>query len=179
LITKEDVKTLKKFWSNMKSVKLPTAQVDELSIAYDRYSDSLEGGSIEKHISSAVMGLEALYLKEVDELSYRLSMRVGKLLSLTEGEYKPGEVRDNLKVAYKIRNKYVHGVILKTEQIKKLVEEKFAQIMIDYLRASIVALLKRPSKDTLISQLDDSFLDSTQEEEIKKLLFMPYGKRRH
>jgi hypothetical protein len=182
LVSNEDVESLKLFWLNTKSVSLPASaypglleKPDELSIAYDRYNDSLEIGIIEKRISSAVMGLEALFLKEVDELPYRLSMRVGKLLSLAKDNYKPVEVRDNLKAAYKIRNKYVHGVTLKTEQRIELEVNQFAQIVKDYLRASIVALLKRPSKTSLIDKIDDSFLDSSKDEEIKKLLFMPYG----
>lgn len=189
LITRRDAKVLKRFWANMKKVSLPDSaysgqqkESDALSIAYQRYSDSLDTHLFEKRVSSAVMGLEALYLTEIDELPYRLSMRVGKLLSLIKGDYEPSEVRDNVKVAYKIRNKYVHGTILKTGDRRKLEEKhgdlnKFAKIIMDYLRASIVALLlRRTSKTSLIRKIDESFLDGKKEEEIRKLLFMPYEK---
>lgn len=183
LIREEDVEPLKTFWANMKRVELPIPSREgkkkeptELSIAYERYSDSLEGGVIEKRIASAVMGLEALYLTEIDELAYRLSMRVGKLLSLTDDNYKSCEVRDNLKTAYKIRNKYVHGATLKAEDRRELEEKQFARTIIDYLRASIVALFKRSGKTALIDKIDESFLNNAKEDEIRKLLFMPHKK---
>jgi len=44
----------------------------------------------------------------------------------------------------------------------------------DYLRASIVALMEKPSKASLIQKIDDSLLDSEKDTEVKKLLFMPY-----
>lgn len=187
LITKKDVKPLKTFWSNMKNVELTSLvhagepkEPDELSIAYQRYSDALEGGIIEKRVSSAVMGLEALFLggstKEMGELRYRLCMRAGKLLSLID--YNPDEVRKNLTDAYDIRSTYVHGGTLKQRGRQKYERKygdlnEFSKAILDYLRASIVALLKRPSKTSLIQKIDDSFLDSKKEGEIRKLLFMP------
>lgn len=188
LITNKDVKPLKTFWANMKRVELPTLvptgklkEPNELSIAFERYNDSLEEGTVEKRISSAVMGLEALYLSpsEQQEMSYRLRMRAGKLLSLID--YNPDEVRKNLIDAYDIRSTYVHGGILKQKDKRKYERKHgdlndFSKAIIDYLRASIVALLKRPGKTSLIQKIDDSFLDSRKEEEIRKLLFMPYEK---
>lgn len=187
LISRRDVKPFKKYWSNMKSVKLPSSahtgehrEPDEISIAYDRYGDSLEGHVIEKRISSAVMGLEAIYLSENQEMIYRLSMRVGKLLGMIG--YKQNEVRERMKDAYEVRSGYVHGGILKPKDRQKL-ERKygnlndFSKAIMDYLRASIVALLvRRTSKASLIKKIDESFLESTKEEEIKKLLFVPYEK---
>ena len=190
LITMKDVKPLKGFWSNMKKVKLPDSvysasqkEPDALSIAYDRYCDSLEGTIIEKRVSSAVMGLEALYLGggEQQEMSYRLRMRVSRLLRLIG--FDPNETRERIKDAYEIRSKYVHGGLLNQKDRHKIERKHgdindFPKIIMDYLRASIVALLKRPSKNSLIQKIDDSFLDSQKEAEIRKLLFMPYCKRR-
>lgn len=186
LVENGDVETLKKFWANMKKVELPISipgeqkEPNELSIAYERYSDSLEGGIIEKRISSAVMGLEALYLSpsEQQEMSYRLRMRVSKLLSIIG--YNPKEVQERMKDAYnEIRSKYVHGGTLKQKDRQKLEEKygkinEFSRIIMDYLRASIVVLLKRPSKTSLIQKIDDSFLDGRKEEEVRELLFIPY-----
>lgn len=187
LITNEEVEPLKVFWSNMKDVKLPDSayphrpqvKQDELSIAYDRYNDSLETHILEKRISSAVMGLEALYLSpsERQELTFKLSMRVGKLLS--QIGYSAEKVRKELTHAYDIRSTYVHGKTLTQKQKNRHEKEvgelgQFSKVVMDYLRASIVAWLERPSKTSLIQKIDDSFLDSKKEEEIKKLLFMPY-----
>lgn len=183
LITQEDVEPLRTFWLKMKEITLPESvyrsgqrEPDELTIAYERYSDSLEGGTTEKRISSAVMGLEALYLSptEQQEMSYRLRMRVGKLLSLIG--YNPSEVRENMTHAYDIRSIYVHGGILKGEKRSKLEKKcgdlnQFSKTIMDYLRASVVALLtKRPSKASLIQKIDDSFLDIAKEKEIKELV---------
>ncbi len=186
LVTRRDAKVLKRFWANMKEVSLPDSaysssqeESDALSIAYQRYTDSLDTHLLEKRISSAVMGLEALYLGggEQQEMSYRLRMRVSRLLSLIG--YNSNEVQEGIKDAYEVRSKYVHGGILQQKDKKKL-EAKFGSLnefskrIIDYLRASIVALLKRPSKTSMIQKIDDSLLDSKKEEEIKKLLFTPY-----
>jgi len=187
LIKNEDVKPLKLFWSKMKRATLPSSvyvgkrkKPDELSIAYDRYSDSLEREIIEKRISSAVMGLEALYLSpsEQQEMSFRLRMRLGKMLSLIG--YNPEEVRKNMIDAYDIRSTYVHGGTLKQKSRQKYENKhgnlnEFCETITDYLRSSIVALLlRKTSKASIIQKIDDSFLDSTREEEIKTLLFMPY-----
>lgn len=182
LLTQESFEPLRKFWSKMKEVTLPESayagvqkEPDELSIAYQRYIDSLEGGIVEKRISSAVMGLEALYLfpTEQQEMSYRLRMRVSKLLSLVG--YNPSEVRENMTHAYEVRSIYVHGGVLKRQKRNKFEKKcgdlnQFSKAIMDYLRASIVALvIKRPNKDSLIQKIDDSFLDITKEKEIKKL----------
>ena len=186
LITRRDVKGLKSLWTSMKGVRLPGSaypepqqESDELSIAYERYTDSLDTHLLEKRISSAVMGLEALYLGGVEqqEMSYRLRLRVSKLLSLIG--YDPNEVQEGIRDSYEVRSKYVHGGILHQKDKKKLETKygdlsQFSKKIMDYLRASIVALLKRPSKTSLIRKIDDSFLNGKQEEEIKKLIFIPY-----
>lgn len=191
LVRNKDVETLKTFWANMKRVKLPESahhfprkEPDELSIAYDRYCDSLDVGIIEKRISSAVMGLEALYLGEDPqdrgELRYKLGMRVGKLLSLIG--YSPSEAKQKTRAAYDIRSTYVHGGILKGKNRQEYEKKygdlnEFCKTIIDYLRASTVArLLRKTSKTSLIDKIDDSFLDIKKEEEISELLFMPYEK---
>ncbi len=187
LLARKDVKTLKMFWSKVKGIELPISipgeqkEPNELTIAYDRYSDSLEGGVIEKRISSAVMGLEALFLgeepKERGEPRYKLRLRVSKLLSLLG--HNPSEVMYKMRDAYDIRSTYVHGNLISKKNRRKYENSyrdlnEFSKTIMDYLRASIVALLKRPRKTTLIQKLDDSFLDSNQEEDIRKLLFIPY-----
>ncbi|MFC1906613.1 hypothetical protein ACFLW8_00805 [Chloroflexota bacterium] len=186
VIKNEDVKPLITFWSNMKNMELPIPgltgerkEPNELSIAYERYSDSLDGGVVEKQISSAVMGLEALYLGggEQQEMSYRLRARVGKILGLIN--YVPNQVSERLQDAYDVRSKYVHGGILRQKDRNKLESKygditEFSKTIIDYLRASIVALLKRPSKKSLINLLDESLLDSNKDNAIKEMLFTPY-----
>lgn len=173
------------FWSLLKTMELPMyylgnqREPNELTIAYDRYSDSLEGGTIEKRISNAVMGLESLFLSgsEQQEMSYRLRLRVGKLLGLLG--YNARDVKDRVKDAYEIRSVYVHGsLISKKDKLRYKAKygdlNDFMKTIISYLRASIVALLSRPNKTVLIQTIDDSFLDNESESQIKDLLFIPY-----
>src|SRR6266536_143498 len=88
-IKAETESNLKKFWHSM-SASLPkdvyaleTKQVSHITLAYDRYSDGLlHNGIFERRIANAVMGVEALFLEENQELSYRLELRTSKLLSL-------------------------------------------------------------------------------------------------
>lgn len=186
LINKQDVKRLKAFWLRVKNIDLPIPaekgvpkEPTSLAISYERYSNALDETIFENRIFSAVMGLEALYLTEKQEMSYRLRMRVAKLLGLLG--YNQDEVREKIKDAYDIRSTYVHGEILKQKD-KRTIErnhgdlQEFSKTIIDYLRASIVALLERPSKTRLIKEIDDSFLYNNKEKEVKKLLFMPYEK---
>lgn len=185
-ITKKDEENLKSFWSNLKNVELPQLakitrgnSADQLSMAYERYLNYFKSDLFEKGILYLVTGLEGLYLRpgETSELRYRLSLRAGKLLSLIG--YNACEVSERLGVAYGIRSKYAHGYILKLndDEFKKVRkygdENEFSTIIADYLRASIVALLKRPSKDSLISKIDNSFLNADVDKEIKELLFSP------
>ena len=90
---------LKQFWHTM-SPRLPkdiydlhSKQVNHITLAYDRYSDGLlQSGIVERRIANAVMGLEALFLEETQELSYRLGLRISKTLSMLGRN--PLEVRE-------------------------------------------------------------------------------------
>jgi len=190
LVRNVDVKPLKAFWARLKRVKLPdpyaaSQEPNELSIAYARYNDSLDEGAIEKRIFSAVMGLEALYLgeepKDRGETSYKLRMRVSKLLSLLG--YEPNEVRCKMRDAYAIRSTYVHGSLISKKDRRKYEKDygdlnEFSRVIMDYLRASIIALLERRNKKSMINIIDESFLDSEKGKEVIKLLFMPYEKEK-
>jgi hypothetical protein len=88
VVGREDTSRLKRFWQSVshaipKDIYDFQKQVSPLTLAYDRYSDALlQNGIAERRIANAVMGLEALLLDEIQELSYRLGMRTAKALSL-------------------------------------------------------------------------------------------------
>jgi len=183
LVTEEDVSKLKKFWKTIGDV-LPRSlfeagmpKTDYITIAYNRYSDSLfQNGVLERRIANVVMGLEALYLKsgEVQELVYRLSYRMGKLLSLLG--YDPYEVIKIVRDAYNIRNIFAHGGHLSYKRKKKL-ESKYKDIkyfllrLLEYLRVSIILmLLSKKEKDELIDLIDDSFIDGNMEEMLNNMV---------
>lgn len=151
--------------------ELGITKIDHLTIAYNRYNDALfQDGNLERRIANAVMGLEALFLKsgELQELVYRLNLRMSKILGLLG--YDPYEVRKIIKDAYKVRSIFAHGGHLSYNERKKL-ESKYKSIqnfvrqLLDYLRISIIVMmLSKREKDDLIDLIDDSFVDKKREE---------------
>jgi len=130
-ITEEDLLKLRKFWQAMSNAmpssffELGTAKIDYLTVAYNRYNDSLFQDSVlERKIANAVMGLEALFLKstEVQELVYRLNLRTAKLLGSLG--YDPREVKEMVSDAYRVRNIFAHGGHLGYKE-KRKIESKY------------------------------------------------------
>lgn len=182
LITDHEVESLKTFWSRLRNIVLPDSvyrspeRVDHISIAYQRYTDALDVGVLEKRMASAIMGLEALYLHpgERQELSYRLRLRAAKLLSLSG--YDSREVYSNLADAYDIRSTYVHGGVLNQKQKTKLKKRhenlvRFLRQILDYLRTSIVVfIVSRQDKKPLIDLIDGTFVDPAKNRELRGIV---------
>jgi hypothetical protein len=85
----EDVESIKTFWSKMKTVDLNALQSldeehSEMAIAYERYNECTQEGASEKRISNAVMGLESLYVKGNDEVSFKLRMRASRFFKFSQ-----------------------------------------------------------------------------------------------
>lgn len=138
---------------------------DYLNIAFDRYKSALnDNDSDESRLTSAIMALEALLLKDEEraELSERLSRRTDILLSFFS--YQEIEVSRKVRRAYEIRSRYVHGSKIGEEDISELTER-----IMDYARKCIVLFLQVPEdegKDNLLSAIDRS---SLQDESKKSL----------
>jgi len=183
LVTEEDVPKLRKFWQTISNAmpsnffEFGIAKIDYLTVAYNRYNDSLfQNGVLERRIANAVMGLEALFLKsgEIQELVYRLSFRMSKILSLLG--YDPHEVRKIVSDAYKIRNIFAHGGHLSYKE-KRKIELKYKNVknllrpLLEYLRISIIVMmLSNREKDELIDLIDDSFVDKKREEMLNNIV---------
>jgi hypothetical protein len=183
IITSEDELKLKRFWKFMSDYipenfyEIGITEIDHKILAYNRYSDALfQNGVLEKRIADAIMGLEALYLKpdgEMQELAYRLRIRISKLLG-TLG-YDPYEVKERINDAYGIRSTFLHGGHLDEKKTKKL-EAKYKDTKIllysilDYLRISIIMMILLPKKKVeLIDLIDDSLIDSKKEEKLSSI----------
>jgi len=179
LVTDEDVQRLKKFWRVMND-SLPKSfyesgvtKTDHATIAYNRYCDALsQNGILERRIANSIMGLEALFLKpgEMQELVYRLTLRISKLLSLLG--YNPHEIKKIVTDAYKVRNLFANGGHLSYKKKKRL-ESKYKDVntvlqsVLDYLRISIIVMiLINKEKDEFIDLIDDSFIDRKKEEQL-------------
>jgi hypothetical protein len=184
LNTLEDVPKLKRFWLKV-SDSIPKsfydadlAKADYTTIAYNRYSDALlQNGIFERRVANAIMGLEALYFKpegEMQELAYRLRIRVSKLLTLLG--YDPHEVKERVNDAYEIRSIFMHGGHLDYKKKRKL-ESKYKDVkalllsVLNYLRISIIVnLVILKEKEEFIDLIDDSLVDRAKEELLTSII---------
>jgi hypothetical protein len=181
LISEEDFQALREFW-DVCTNKLPMCLYDmsipatnNKSIAYRRYCDSLlMKNSEEARIASIVMGLEALYLEGGQELSFRLRTRAGKLLGLLPG-FDAKTIVNEIKDAYVVRSKYVHGALLREDDKKKLVERNgdmkyFISRLSNYLRISIILFcFIDKEKGFLLQLIDESLIDEKANRELGEL----------
>ena len=178
LVSESEEKILRNFYQAMdkkipESFVIPTPDDSFKDIAYKRYEDALmTNGVIERRIANAIMGLEGIFLIEKEqELSYRLRLRVAKLLSFFG--FDPFEIKKIIRDAYGIRSTFVHGGLLshsKTEEIK----EKHGSVknlllkVLDYLRISIVfSIFMRIGKPKLLDTIDNSFLDEEHQRQLE------------
>lgn len=177
VIANDDSAKLKKFWQQLSDsipksfYEIGETKVDYSTIAYKRYSDALlQNGIFERRVANAIMGLEALYFKpdgEMQELAYRLRIRVSKLLGLMG--YDPYEVKSKINDAYGIRSTFLHGGHLDYKKKRKL-ESKYKDIkvlllsILEYLRISILIMILLPKeKIEFIDLIDDSLIDNEKE----------------
>jgi len=182
-IRKEDIQRLKIFWQRMMRF-LPSSfyeygetKLDHIAIAYKRYCDGLlQNGVLERRIANAVMGLESLFLKggEMQELIYRLSIRIAKIFVLLG--YDSYKVKDIVRDAYKVRSLFVHGAHLSYKQKRKLNREygdirSFLLSLLDYLRISIIVMIfMKKEKEEFLDLIDDSLVDHDKDTQLANLL---------
>jgi len=180
VVTENDIPRIKRFWQTMEQVmpssfyELGLTKIDYLTIAYSRYSDSLFlNGVFERRIANAVMGLEALFLKsgELQELPYRLSLRISKLFSVLGRD--PNVTREMVNDAYRIRSLFAHGGHLSHKE-RKRVESKYRELksllmsLLECLRVSIIIMMVgKKEKDEFIEQIENSFFDSATGNSLK------------
>ena len=148
-VTKYNVRKLRKLWGYLTKYTVTAP----LSTALDRYIESLQTANDPKEsITHAVMAMEAIYGEESPELSFRFELYAARLLkalgekveclSQTVGDEE--KLRKDLKNAYNIRSKFVHGDI---EKIEKIDDEGLPEHVKEYARLSILALLLLGAED--------------------------------
>jgi hypothetical protein len=171
-----DVGRLKEFWEKLAG-KIPQelywspgdVAYTHQGIAYKRYSEALAHDAlIERRIANAVMGLEALFLRQQDELSYRLRVSVAKLLD-SLGNC-PQEVHDAVNVAYSVRSAFVHGDQLSPKKKRRLGDLKsLATNTLDYLRQALVlSLVWQTDKDRFVEAIEGALVDPEQDAILRK-----------
>jgi hypothetical protein len=179
ILKEQELIDLKNFWDEITPIfpqlfnRTDTGNFDYKSIAYHRYNDSLSQiDSLERRITNAMMGLEALFYKptgEREELQYRLAMRIAKVLGLLY--FDPVEVKGAIKDAYNIRSIFSHGGHIgnlsrnekrkyETNYGKDL--RKLVQLVHDYLRVSIiVSMTIQLKKIEFIEDIDNAMIDNS------------------
>lgn len=118
-----------------------------LAVAYHMYEEAIRKKfTPQDYVNNSVIGLESMYLRldyERDK-GPRLSRLVASVLK-DEG-FSETEVKQNIRLAYKkIRNKMSHGAPLDDEE--RFLSVRLAEPLLQYLRMSIVILLKRNRQD--------------------------------
>ncbi|WAI00556.1 HEPN domain-containing protein [Methanogenium organophilum] len=186
-ISEQDIIPMQNFW-NAASPLIPIHMVlldknisDHISIAYQHYNNALlQRGIIEQRVASAIMGLEALFLKGNDrsELSYRLAVRISKISTIFNRD--PIDIRQLVKESYNIRSTYLHGDQLSSKEKSKL-EKKVGKNMqnillsvLDCLRMSIILNMELKKdeigKEDFIDLIDDSLVDDDANKKVIDIL---------
>ena len=177
-LKKEDEEQLRIFFKVINSkipdevVRKGTGEVDFITIAFDRYNDSILKQDVpESRLLSAIMSLEALYLKddEMNELSERLAQRAALVLSFYN--YDPLEVFNIIKRSYNIRSRFVHGSKIEKDDQKDVM--LLVEKVIEYSRKSLIIYLQineSIDKNKFLNILTKSLLDKDAKEKLQKIL---------
>lgn len=140
-----------------------------LNIAFQRYNDSLmKHVGPEEKLTSAIMGLEALFLTGDQELSYQLRIKTAKLLGcLNEPSV---EALSILKKSYRCRSKYIHGSILREKDPEEV--NQMLDSCRNYLRKVIVYYLyhnirTEKEKTKFLSKIEKALINDESSHQIQ------------
>ncbi len=180
-VKKNEIKKLNAFFRVMnehfpKSLyEFGTGKVNSISIANNFYSEAvLKNEPIEKRISYAIMGLEALFLSDTIEVGYKLRMRASKFLGFFG--FDVAKIKVEIRDAYDIRSIYAHGSSISTKRKKRLESnhgslENLSEKVLNYLRVSILLnIFMKKSKEKFVDLIDGSLIDSKKSDVLKKSL---------
>ena len=170
----EDREHLENFLTVMESLDIEdyikNPNNSALGIALNRYLESLRcRDRVEARIMYTVMGLESLLLENEAELSYKLRMRLSKLLSILGDD--SIESLSTIKTAYQIRSSFVHGSIIATkkqEEAKMCLDKSrnyLRKVLLFYLFENIDSKKK---KSNFIIQLDKALVNDKILDQIRK-----------
>jgi hypothetical protein len=175
LIKRHDEAKLTSFFSNFTLPKnfASTAPVaDYLSTSFERYSEALiDHQTLEKKIATVIMGVEALLSNDSIELSFKMSVRAGRLLGVLG--FSALLVKETMSKAYSVRSKYAHGGFLSVAEKQKLTNafcstDSFVKTGANYLRVLIIIFSSTGlSKNDLITLIDNSLIDEESLEKLK------------
>ncbi|MGB8310661.1 MAG: hypothetical protein WCE81_02210 [Halobacteriota archaeon] len=144
-----------------------------LFISLQRYRSLFlnpQSGGITGQITSAMMSLEALYLKEgeTSESTYKLSQRTAAVIRLCG--LNPTKIYGDVKKSYGVRSKYVHGSTKSLPTNEDAL--KLTKRVLMYARISLLVFLQlnihtNALKDLFIDEIDESLLNYEKYKDLK------------
>jgi len=140
-----------------------------INIAFQRYNDSLvKLVGPEEKLTSAIMGLEALFLTGGQDLSYQLRIKAAKLLGYLNEP--PEEVLSTLKKSYTFRSKFIHGSILREKDTHKV--NALLDLCRNYLRKVLIYwfyhnIKSEKEKTRFLSDIEKSLINDHTSHKIK------------
>jgi len=172
-LKKEEESEFVKYWKFFKDISENVGKHEYINIALRRFNYALIESEQEDKLIDIMIALEALYLKELDELKYRLSLRIAILLGKTDEQRMI--IKNFIGESYKVRSMVVHG-----KKIKKIkIEDKHISLkelilkLKSYLRQSIYIFLKLKEiyydHDSIIDMLEKAILNPSLREDISKI----------
>lgn len=185
ILEKEEVDDLKDFWKIVYPILPQNLNSSEeknftfISNAYRFYSDSIsQNGMIERKIASAVIGLESLFLKTINEKpkEKRLRRRLTKLFENENFDQKM--VEDAIGEAYFCRTTYLHGESLSIKDKQRIAIkyggniDNLLTMILEFLRVSIVVLFHFPpcNKVKFLEMIDKSLNDENGSQQLIEFL---------
>jgi hypothetical protein len=130
-LSDKDIKDFKKFWHKFKKINL--REYLFLDIAIRRFNFSYNRTSLEDKLIDLIIALEALFRpKAQTEIGEQLALGCAYFLGKNKKERE--KISDNIKKAYKIRNKIIHGEASEEITTELLI---VTPIIEDYVRRSI------------------------------------------
>jgi hypothetical protein len=181
ILKENEVDKLKYFWKMVHPL-IPEAfysddvkKIGYTAIAYKFYSDSLlHGGMIERKISNAVIGLESIFLKTINEnrKSTQLIRRIAKLFN--NQKLNSDKIKEIIEESYFCRSKYLHGELLSENDKQRIAlknggdANNLLTTLLDYLRISIVILLhvQVEKKEKFVELIDESITDENANQQL-------------
>jgi hypothetical protein len=119
-----------------------------LELALSRFNLSLERHQLYDRLIDAIVALEAIFLDQSAELSFRLSLRAAACIST--GKANRIRTYQLLRAAYDLRSQVLHGRTPPTDievAGARLTPEELQDELRDILRRSLLKAMKQPSRN--------------------------------
>ena len=151
ILSKRDIGELKILWEQFKNLKKYSFLINAIRRFNFSYNKMFED-----RIVDLIISLETLFQEGSGEITYKLSLRCAYFIGNDAEERK--KIFENMKKAYKVRSKIVHGDNFS-------LEEKLLKDIEDYARRAIKKYMNEASKKIDTSSKDSEF----RKEIIRKL----------